>query len=948
MRPYKSWCLIFCAIVVVHSAPSFTEKSTEPGQGTQEEEERYRLSKDIKPLEYDLKLRIVLDEDPDYTRFTAPGEVLIRVEVAEDAKVPPSSIKIHATATINITEGGINITAENATGIGVAGLERDQEAQTVTIGLENPLSPGTIYDIFIPFVSLIYDGTHPQFGLYRSTYVNDAGETRYIAVTNFETVYTRRMVPCFDEPALKARWNISVIRQKQYHSLSNTNLKTTTVLDDKWEQDTYDTTGLMNTYNVAIAVSDYTSKNATDGIHSKNVAVWAPPALIDAPNDGGKYGADLIANGLVFLDKHLGVPYPFPKLDNFAVNDFFAGAQENWGLNVYRLSRLIYVEGESTIQDKVTLANTAAHELAHQWFGNLVTMKWWDDTWLNEGFSTYFANIAASAPNVYPEYMWEDYVVVDSVQDAMQADARGTTHPLHNVGLLKPEETSSGFGTISYEKGGSVVRMMNEFLTEPIFIAGVREYLKRHQSGNAEQNDLFAALQSIPGVSARLPNASTIKDVLETWTMQTGFPLVRVARSAGNPSVITLTQEKYVNDSRKYSPDQDKWYIPITYETSSVVYNRTKVPDWLLSNETSKVLGGVSPNNTEFLVINPEQTGFYRVLYDNESFNLMLSQLKTDPEKFSFKTRSGILDDYMNFGYAGYSSISNALNLTKYLVHERNLTPWATFFNNMGIANRLLKRTETFPHFSRYLQDLMAPALRAINIMPSSDDQIFNGMLLRNRLVEWSCSLGLTECVEFSKGLVAEWIADPSTRPLTVQPDLRPFVYCTAVEYSTNASAVFDFLLDRYVNLTAEVDQVNLVKALACSSSTLNVLRLLRLALTDNSLIREPHRVQIIQALAGNIKYGFSLVLELITQSPEEVISSLGLTAVSSIVSSLSNFVSEDSEVDKIRSFVNDNRDAFAPIEAALETSILTMESNKLWMENNYLGFRTWLIENTV
>lgn len=922
----------------------------------------FRLPRTVIPTHYNCELRIVLDdEEAGFEKFTAPGKLDISVEVLEDAR--PTSITLHS---VGIKIEKITVVQDAAEGgaiIAVRNWIEDSEKQFLIINLQNPLLPKGKYTISFSFITPIASGKQQQFGLYYSSYIAEDGTERYMAVTDFESVDARRMVPCFDEPDMKATWSMAVIRKKvgreNYHSLSNMNL--VSVVNDSvagWEKDTYAMLEITPSYLAAISVSDYVSATTPPGLYYRvPVSVWGPPPLMNAPNNGGVYAAETSAKLLNFLETHLKVNYTLPKMDSFAIPEFSAGAMENWGLNNYRIVRLLWIEGSSTIQEKVQLTNTVAHELVHQWFGDLVTMKWWDDLWLNEGFATYFANLAASSsslanpelPDIHPEYGLNDWVVVDSIQYAMQADVRGTTHPIHYSNLSTPAETRFGFDTISYDKGASLLRMANAFLTEPLLMQGLKTYLDAHKNMNTAQDDLFDKLNATVGVADRLPPTVSVHDILNTWTLQSGFPLIRVARvDTVTPatSTITITQEPFLNDTSNPLGKQ-RWYVPITIETPTTSYTPGDQVQWLLPTDPNKVLAATI-NPTEYIILNPQQTSYYRVMYDSNTSNLILSQLETDHEKFDLKTRSALIDDNLNLGFNGYQSIEVGLSFTKYLKNEKTLVPWATFVTNMARPYRLLSRTGAFYYFRKYIRNLMKPTLDLIKMEPqdTDNDDVANTFLLRNRLYEWSCNLGSEECIQNSIDLVESWRGTGDFPDvLTKQPDLRPYVYCTAVSNADakNKDAVFTFIKEQYVSSPLDTDKISLIKALACSQEPAKLRGVLDLAVgIDNStVVLAEHRLTALQAVVSN-----SVGTEIILNHIQDNNLAYEASTISSVVSTLSDYLMTSAERNTVQNFISKNQSKLNSVMASLEASLGKISDNIKWNARIYTPMRNWLSQN--
>lgn len=361
---------------------------------------------------------------------------------------------------------------------------------------------------------------------------------------------------------MKATFDISLAHHKMYSALSNMPLKETKAVESipDFVMDTFETSVIMSTYLVAYCVSDFEYKE----VSMKDDVTFRIYARREAMNQVD-YAADIGPKVLKFYEDYFQIKFPLPKIDMIAVPDFAAGAMENWGLITYRETALLYQANASTLSAKHRVAEVIAHELAHQWFGNLVTMKWWTDLWLNEGFATYVASLGVA--HLHPEWKSFDEESVDNTLDIFKVDALKTSHPV-SVTIGHPNQISQIFDAISYSKGSVVIRMCHKFLGERGFRFGVSNYLKKHQYGNTLQDDLWDSLTASSHEEQSLSQDLSVKNIMDSWTLQVGYPVIEVIRDYDTNSA-TLTQSRYV--ANRYTPrDELKacWWVPLTYTDS--------------------------------------------------------------------------------------------------------------------------------------------------------------------------------------------------------------------------------------------------------------------------------------------------------------------------------------------------------------------------------------------
>eukprot|EP01065_Artemidia_motanka_P038148 TRINITY_DN47000_c0_g1_i1.p1 TRINITY_DN47000_c0_g1~~TRINITY_DN47000_c0_g1_i1.p1 ORF type:complete len:884 (+),score=298.07 TRINITY_DN47000_c0_g1_i1:58-2709(+) len=491
---------------------------------------RQLLPDDVVPYEYDLEL------EPDLTRFTFDGEVAISVTVNRAT----SSVTLHAS---QLTVSKASFVSADGASQAVTGLNFDIADGTVQLRFAEELQVGK------GTLKLTFQGTlnDQMCGFYRSKYKSLSGEDRFMATTQFEPCDARKSFPCWDEPARKAVFRVTMIVPPGLTAFSNMPEEKYTTLRNGGRRVTFQPTPIMSTYLVAYIVGefDYIQDTTKDGLLVRLISVPGKTAK-------AQFSLKTAIRCLEIYNEFFGIKYPLAKMDMVAIPDFAQGAMENWGLVTYREIDLLCDEATASCASKQRVCNTVAHELAHQWFGNLVTMTWWDDLWLNEGFATWLANWISD--KLHPEWgVWEDFVCSDQMR-ALQLDALRSSHPIQQP-VSRAEQVDEIFDIIAYSKGGSVLRMAYAVLGEDHFRSGLADYLQQFKYSNSETADLWAAWDKSSG-------SDTIGKMMNTWTDQMGCPVLSVT-DAGSGKV-KVEQSYFVADGTTKDGDAAKqWIVPI-------------------------------------------------------------------------------------------------------------------------------------------------------------------------------------------------------------------------------------------------------------------------------------------------------------------------------------------------------------------------------------------------
>src|SRR3989338_2968670 len=476
-----------------------------------------RLSKNVVPIEYDIQLK------PDLDNFTFEGVETISLSILQKTRIVTLHSKELEIKTASAEALLWRKRQSKASALFAKKISYNKKAETVTFIFSKPIPLGK-NKLTLVFKGILNDKMR---GFYKSSY-NIEGKTYHIATTQFEATDARRAFPCFDEPAYKAVFHISLVAPKNKTVISNTLSVSVLEHDAGYQIVKFSPTPKMSTYLLAFIVGDF------ECIESKTkngilVRVFTTPGK----KHQAKFALKCAVKTLEFYEKYFDIAYPLPVLDMIAIPDFSSGAMENWGAITYRESALLVDENHSSLSNKQWVAIIIAHEIAHQWFGNLVTMKWWTHLWLNEGFASYIEYLAID--HIFPEWdIWTQFVSTE-MADAFHLDSLNNTHPIE-VEVGNPAEISEIFYRVSYSKGASVLRMLWRYLGEKDFQKGLQHYLKRHAYGNAETEDLWKALEEVSGKS--------VGKIMANWTSKAGHPVINV-KIKNQKSKIELRQSRF-------------------------------------------------------------------------------------------------------------------------------------------------------------------------------------------------------------------------------------------------------------------------------------------------------------------------------------------------------------------------------------------------------------------
>ncbi|XP_022181225.1 aminopeptidase N-like isoform X1 [Myzus persicae] len=901
-----------------------------------------RLPTEVVPESYDLRIIPFLWAG----NSTFDGQV----DIVVNATAPVDGVTLHAV-DLNMTECLVtrypkmvlneHVMAESVF-VPILETQQDLSKQFFIIKFKDVQPADYQYNIHIKYTGKLQDNME---GFYKSSY-NVGNKTRWIAATQFQPTDARKAFPCFDEPALKAKFTVSIARPEDMSSISNTGLK---YVDSKlptlseplssYEWDTFEQTVPMSTYLVAFIISDF------EYLSSETFRVWARSDVLSHTH----YARDIGPSILKFYEEFFSIPYPLKKTDLVALPDFAAGAMENWGLVTFREIAMLYNEGVSPNGQKERVATVIAHELAHQWFGNLVTPDWWSDLWLNEGFATYIEYVGVD--HVEPKWKMEEQFISSGIQSVFLMDSLKSTHPI-SARVSRPEEINELFDRISYDKGASVIRMMDHFLTRQVFRKGLTKYLKAKAYKSAYHNDLWDALTEQAQTDRVMDNTLTVKDVMDTWILQPGFPVVNVTRNYEVDTLIISQSRFLLHDTKNaYKADQlnNLWWIPLTFTTSSKLdFSVTKPSYWFKPEESMTITETGIPSNN-WVLFNINETGFYRVNYDSKNWNMLIEYL-TDPEMYSnigTINRAQLIDDAMSLSRAGYLSYQTSLDLTKYLYHETEYVPWKSAYRSFTYLHQMLIKTSIYDKLKAYVLHLISPMYKITGFADNPrDDQLV--IYKRSNLLSCACELGHTDCVRNAVAQFQNWKSNPQPEKNNpISPNLKAIIYCTAISYGSEEE--WDFAWKMYKMTTVASEKDLLLDALGCSRETWILARFLSYALQNNSSIRNQDISKVFYALTNKVA-GQEVAWNYVRDNWRNLKSTFaaGFSTMSEIIKSATYHFNTKNDLIQLWQFYKDEYDHLGSARRSVLQSIENAEANVNWMERNFKTISNWLQNTTL
>lgn len=769
------------------SPTSSTDRTTETPTA-KPWEENYRIPRDIYPHNY----RLFLHPNSETGLFSGSVEINISMDERRDFLVVHSKyLNIHSTKL---------------------SYTNDRDKKEISIKEVFEYEPNEFWvvrtsDMFGPAnvtLSLDFSGnlTRSIVGFYRSVYTNkDTGKKRYIATTKFQPTFARRAFPCYDEPSFKSTFEVSLVKPSNDDYIALSNMPVQTVAEDQpslgFSTVSFVKSVPMVTYLACFIVCDFSYiEHTTDrGVVFK---VYAPSDRLEAMS----YAGDVGANITDYFENYFNVTYPLPKQDMIAIPDFVSGAMEHWGLITYRETNLQYNSTTSSSYNQQRVATVISHELAHQWFGNLVTLKWWNDLWLNEGFASYIEY--KGVDQYHPDWNMMLQFLVSDLFSVMQFDATLSSHPIVQP-VDTPDQITAIFDRISYSKGASVLRMLESFMGEEEFRRGIANFLQRYAYKNAVTQNLWGELESVSSQNLK------ISRIMDTWTKQMGFPVL-TATPSHDGSRVQVTQKRFLEDPDANSSSSEsaespfgyRWDIPVTYSTES---DNTVKTVWFHYDTDSIEL---PINDSElWYKVNVGHTGYYRVNYDIATWRKLIQTMIYSTSEIPIGDRASLLSDSFSMAKAGYIAYNVTLEMMSYLRSEQHYVPWSTAYDEIVRMLNLLKYTDVYQKFRTYILELVSSHFDRLGL---EDEGTHLEKRTRVLIAKLACKVGYEPCLRGAEEMMSNWLADSEIGAISA--NMRTTAYTYGMQ-EIGSPGAWDTVWKRYINETNAQEKSKLAVALA-------------------------------------------------------------------------------------------------------------------------------------
>jgi aminopeptidase N len=812
-----------------------------------------KLPKNVVPTDYSIGIV------PNIDKFAFTGAETVKVKV----RSPVRQLVLNALE-LEIVDASLDGKA-----LPKSTIKIDKEKELLTLALPSELPPGD-HTLALSFSGKI---NQQGQGLFYVRYQEQgSGVQKIMLGTQFEATDARRFFPCWDEPAFRARFQLTAVVPENWLAVSNMPIASEKKIAGGKEVRFAATPPMSSYLNVFVA-------GELDLIESRIGPTQIRVIVTKGKAELGRYALEVTAQILQYYNEYFGLPYPLPKLDQIALPGGFGGAMENWGGITYFESALLFDPKNSSAETKQNIYEVLAHEMAHQWFGDLVTMAWWDNLWLNEGFASWMGTKCTAHFN--PQ--WEVWLrrnlprdptrrVGITKEQAMEGDARSTTHPIQQP-IATEAEANSAFDDITYKKGQSFLRMLESFLGDDVFRDGIRRYIAAHEYSNSTTADLWNALSE----ASKKP----VAEIAAGWTEQPGFPVVKVRREADEK--VRLTQERFTVNFKNAPPLQ--WKIPLTYSVIG------QAPATLLMTGKTDILQNIPADRS--LKLNVKGAGNYRVEYDEPSWSLLLEALP----KLSIEDRVNLLSDTWALAQADRAPISLFFGLVEKLPASTDIAEREQIVNVLDFINGLLVGNPEREKFQRYARSLLRRTFETLSWDPKQGEPPTTGNL-RASLIEALGDLNDPEIVAGCRERFEKYLANPAS----LAPDLRPAIFAIVGRYADEKT--WTKLHELGLKTTSIEEKQNYYNALACATDLKLVKKTLAIALTDE--LPTSRAIFLVPKVARDSGHP-DIAWEFAKANMNSLLAKTDAAGVNRYAPSLFTFFSDNSRADELKTYAKNN-----------------------------------------
>jgi len=878
---------------------------------TRNDERAYRLPMTVVPLDYDIYLDLFFAERTDRP-FSYDGSVDIVIQAkAENV----NQIVLHANVdTIR------DVKLKNLAGaeVGLKPHETEPLYHFLKVNVENPLTPNVNYTLHIEYSSTMNEGPMKR-GIWRGWYTDENKVERIYATTHFQPYNARQAFPCWDEPFFKAVFKVHISRPSGYTGVFSNTVNTGNVtLPNNRVRTDFAATPEMSSYLVTFLVSE------TFQVIAEDTSFKPPIRIIGRSNTDGlaDHVLELAVKMTEFFDNYFGIPYAtlHPNLlnDHVSSPDWASAGTENWGMVSYRELYMIINKNETIMSIEHYAATLVSHELAHKWFGNLITCYWWSNTWINEGYASYFGYIATHA--MFPEYELPDHFNNRYLQTSLAFDSSRTTVPLNHE-VNTPLQVTGHFGTISYSKAASFVRMTANIMSLETFQKSCRLFLLENPYKPTDQFDLLKAMNDaiLDDNSLAIYPGFNFSEYYRIWVNEPGYPILTVNIDY-DTGYMDLKQERFFLNPNEQTTEQ-VYPIPITYTTSRNADFSNLRPSQMMTTDSTRI--EKSPGE-EWVIFNIQQQGHYRVNYNKRNWELISDALLNNPNSIHYLNRAQIVDDVFALMRSERITIEFALHILKFLAKETNNHVWEPAISGFNwLRARIRHIPEKQAEFDAYILAQMEHAITTLGFEPK-DGETPTVTMARQSILHFACLLGHEKCIQESWDRFSNWRINNTP----VNSRVRRNVYVTGMREGDRED--FDFLLSKFRDSNYANDQLEMLRGLGATKDPELLTRFLQLTLTKE--VRSHDKLNTFNyALLGNqenYKTVMQFVKDNINAIRTEYVEDSPARPVHSALSNLAGYMDEPALVE-YEAWLNEQPNL--PQLATVKSSIDSARSNMAW-----------------
>ncbi|XP_034484663.1 aminopeptidase N [Drosophila innubila] len=884
-----------------------------------------------RPLHY----RIVIE--PNVESSASNGSLVI--EIARDPKV--TSWEPIVLDVYNVSISNVRVIRSPAESNATEEVELDFDSDygdnnaTFVIKLAKELSTESNLRLMLSldFVSQVTDTLQ---GIYKTSYVNPGNkQLQWVISTQFSPIDARRAFPCFDRPDMKANFTLSIIRDiKTSMALSNMPISHSSSHRPGYIRDDFMTTPKMPTYLLAFIVSNMVDSRFAllDGDIVPRVEIWTRPTFVDMTH----YAYKMVRQFLPYYEEYFGIKNKLPKIDLVSVPDFGFGAMENWGLITFRDSALLVPEDQelaSSSEHMQYVAQIIAHELAHNWFGNLVTPKWWDDLWLKEGFACYMSYKALN--QVHPEFQIMDTFTVLEFKESMQHDAANTSHAI-SFDVKTSNDVRRIFDPISYSKGTILLRMLNSIVGDEAFRSATQDLLQSFSYENMNRNDLWAFLTRHGHEKGTLSKDLNVKQIMDSWIAQPGYPVVHVERAGAD---LVLRQERYLLPARN-PLDHSRWFIPITYETDELHKGDNIPTHWMTQDLDQLVIKDVFTkkiNNDNVVYLNLNRESYYRVNYDMASWLALKKKFSTLPRI----TRAQLLDDALHLSQAEYLPYDIPLTfLMELFTSVDDELLWSAAKPGLNYLIYNLKREPAYETFRAFMKFIVRPAFDHYGLN-EPDNESHLQLKHRALVANFACKFNYDRCTQVAQMKFREWMRDAKKNP--IKPNLKSVIYCTALAEGSYQEWYFAYKQYKRTNSASEKEEI--LTSLGCTTKPWLLSKYLNLTINSTSGILKQDGALAFRAVASNA-IGYEMAFDFLQSNIKEIADYYGdgFSTISEMIKSLTIYMNKDYHKQQLQALAaNCRKLGLKAVEMAIGMAMEQVNDNIYWRTHSYDSLKGFL-----